>query len=67
MNRRSAELMASADDAYRAKWYGSDASGTLGWVFPDSAMTICRLGYVTHELSIHRFDVRDCRCTALAS
>ncbi|MFM7405058.1 MAG: hypothetical protein ACKO1N_13430 [Erythrobacter sp.] len=66
LNGSSAPLMRNIDDAYWAKWEGSDASGTIEVVYPDGAKTVCEVGYVTHGMTDEQaYAVVDRQCTAV--
>lgn len=51
LNGKSANLMKNFDDAYWAKWNGSDASGKITLQFEDGASTTCIVGYVTNGMN----------------
>ena len=66
LNGASAPLMHNIDGAHWAKWDGSDASGRIEVVFPDGAVTVCEIGYVTHGmLEVQAFAVVDRQCSQL--
>jgi hypothetical protein len=65
LNGRSARLKKNMDGRYWAKWNGSDADGKIDILYPDGGKASCRIGYVTHGMSIQNFSVskRICRWT----
>ena len=68
LNGGNASLMKNVDGAYWAKWGGSDASGQIAVVFPDGARAVCKVGYVTNNMTdIQRFSVKDRKCEQVLS
>jgi hypothetical protein len=67
LNGTSAHLMKNVDGSYWAKWDRSDADGEIQIMFPDGGTTTCRIGYVTHGLTVQEFVVRSRRCEQVAT